>query len=96
MIVNLTLSYSADMESFKYKKNNFWITVRREKNNFYIVAPLTLKLIVLNETQAFILKKIIADGDLKEEIVEKFFYGNSQISDSINAFLMLCKEQNIY
>lgn len=83
------------MESFKYKKNNFWITVRREKNNFYIVAPLTLKLIVLNEIQAFILKKIIVDGDSKEEIVEKYFYGNSQISDSINDFFILCKELNI-
>lgn len=83
------------MESFKYKKNNFWIMVRREKNSFYVVAPLTLKLIVLNETQAFVLKKINVDKISVKEVVKKYFSGHSCICDSIDKFIMLCKELNI-
>lgn len=83
------------MESFKYKKNGFWITVRKENNSFYIVAPLTLRLIVLNDIQAFVLKKINMDGVSIKEVVENYFAGNSRIYDSISRFLILCKELNI-
>lgn len=80
---------------FKYKQNNFWITVREEYGKYYVVLPRDLSIIILTKVQAYILYKLNIEGYTESQIKNQFLSNNLALQNAVSAFLKNARQMDL-
>ena len=79
---------------YKYKCNNYWITIREENNEYYTVNPEDLEVLKLSTIQAAMLYAIYIEKRTISDIKEAFSKQGIKI-EAVDHFLDMANSKNL-